>query len=72
MLMHFIAHARRMCNETLDNDCERTTYYLEEIQKFCTIERICKESELKFEELKVVRCAKAAPMLKALGLWMQQ
>ena len=71
-LMHCMAHARRMFNEALDNDIERATYVLEEMQKLYTIERISKESGLNFEELKVVRCAKSAPILKALGLWMQQ
>jgi len=71
-LIHCMAHARRMFNEALDNDHERATYVLEEMQMLYTIERISKESNLNFEELKVVRCAKAAPILKALGLWMQQ
>jgi len=71
-LIHCMAHARRMFNEALDNDYDRATYVLEEIQKLYTIERISKESNLNFEELKVVRCAKAAPILRALGLWMQQ
>lgn len=31
-----------------------------------------KEANLDFEELKAVRCMKAAPVLKGLGLWMQQ
>ena len=71
-LIHCMAHARRMFNEALDNDNERATHALEEIQKLYTIERICKESNLNFEELKVVRCKKAAPILKDLGQWMQQ
>jgi transposase len=71
-LIHCMAHARRMFNEALDNDYDRATYVLEEIQKLYTIERISKESNLNFAELKVVRCAKAAPILKSLGLWMQQ
>src|SRR6478735_868100 len=71
-LIHCMAHARRMFNEALDNDYDRATYVLEEIKKLYTIERISKESNLNFEELKVVRCAKAAPILRALELWMQQ
>jgi transposase len=71
-LIHCMAHARRMFNEALDNDYDRATYVLEEMQKLYTIERISKESNLNFAEMKVVRCAKAAPILKALGLWMQQ
>ena len=71
-LIHCMAHARRMFNEALDNDYERASYALNEIQKLYTIERISKEGNLNFEELKMVRCAKAAPILKGMWLWMQQ
>jgi len=71
-LLHCMAHARRMFNEALDNDYERASHALEEIQKLYTIERISKENNLNFEELKAVRCLKAAPVLKGLFRWMQQ
>jgi transposase len=71
-LIHCMAHARRMFNEALDNDYERASYALNEIQKLYTIERINKEANLNFEELKVVRYKKADPILKGMWLWMQQ
>ncbi|MBS1660274.1 MAG: IS66 family transposase [Bacteroidetes bacterium] len=71
-LIHCMAHARRMFNEALDNDYERAFYALCETQKLYEIERVSKEANLNFEELKVVRCMKAAPILKAIWLWMQQ
>jgi transposase len=71
-LIHCMAHARRMFNEALDNDYERAFHALCEIQKLYEIERISKEAGLNFEELKVVRSAKAAPILKGMWLWMQQ
>lgn len=71
-LIHCMAHARRMFNEALDNDFERASYALNEIQKLYTIERISKDAGLSFDELKVVRCAKSAPILKGMWLWMQQ
>jgi len=71
-LIHCMAHARRMFNEALDNDYERASYALGEIQKLYTIERISKEADLNFEELKVVRNKKADPILKGMWLWMQQ
>ena len=71
-LLHCMAHARRMFNEALDNDYERASHALEEIQKLYTIERISKENNLNFEELKAVRCLKSAPVLKGLSRWMQQ
>lgn len=71
-LIHCMAHARRMFNEALDNDYDRAYYALCEIQKLYEIERISKEASLNFEERKAVRSMKAAPILKGLGLWMQQ
>jgi transposase len=71
-LLHCMAHARRMFNEALDNDYERASHAMEEIQKLYTIECISKENNLNFEELKTVRCLKSAPVLKGLYQWMQQ
>lgn len=71
-LIHCMAHARRMFNEALDNDYERAFHALCEIQKLYEIERISKEAGLNFEELKVVRNTKAAPILQGMWLWMQQ
>lgn len=70
--VHCMAHARRMFNEALDNDHQRASYALNEIQKLYMIERISREAALNFDELKVVRCTKAAPILKGMWLWMQQ
>ena len=67
-----MAHARRMFNEALENDFERASYALNEIQKLYTIERHSKEAGLSFDELKVVRSTEAAPILKGMELWMQK
>ncbi len=71
-LIYCMAHARRMFNEALDNDYERASYALKEIQKLYNIERVCREGNANFEEIRIVRCAKAAPILKGMWLWMQQ
>lgn len=71
-LLHCMAHARRMFNEALENDAQRASYALSEIQKLYIIERICKEQELNAAEIKVVRLQKSIPILKGLGLWLQQ
>jgi transposase len=71
-LIHCMAHARRMFNEALDNDYDRAFHALCEIQKLYEIERISKEANLNFAEIKAVRSAKAAPILKGMWLWMQQ
>ena len=71
-LLHCMAHARRMFSEALDNDRSRAEYALAEIQKLYVIERIIKEQNLSFEEIKVVRQIKSVPILAALGEWMKQ
>lgn len=71
-LIHCMAHARRMFNEALENDFERASYALNEIQKLYAIERDSKQENLSFDELKVARSTKAAPILKGMALWMQQ
>ena len=71
-LLHCMAHARRKFHEALDNDEQRANYALEEIQKLYIIERICKENQLNFAELKEVRQKKSVPILRNLGLWLQQ
>lgn len=72
MLIHCMAHARRMFNDALENDHRRASYALQEIQKLYTIERICKEKGLNPAEVKAVRQLKSAPLLKELGSWLQQ
>ena len=67
-----MAHARGMFNEVLNNDYERASYALGEIQKLYTIESISKEANLNFAELQVVRSKKADPILKGMWLWMQR
>lgn len=71
-LIHCMAHARRMFSEAVDNDFERASHALNEIQKLYAIERASKQANLSFDELIVVRGAKAAPILKGMALWMQQ
>ncbi len=71
-LIHCMAHARRMFNEALDNDEARASHAMLEIQKLYTIERICKEQQLNFAGIREVRQIKAVPILRAMGLWLQQ
>jgi len=71
-LIHCMAHARRMFNDALDNDEQRATHALREIQKLYIIERICKEDQLNFEQVKEVRRLKSAGILTDLGRWLQQ
>jgi len=70
-LIHCMAHARRMFNEALDSDYERAYHALCEIQKLYEIERTGKDAGLNFDEIKVVRSIKAAPILQGMSSWMQ-
>jgi transposase len=61
-----------MFNEAFDNDYERASDALCEIQELYEIERISKEANLNFEAFKDVRSLNAAPILKGMRSWMQQ
>lgn len=71
ILMHCMAHARRMFHEALENDEARASYALEEIGKLYSIERNCKEQELSYTETSEVRGQKSIPILESLGKWMK-
>ena len=71
-LLHCMAHARRMFYDALENDQERATYALDQIQKLYTIERFCKENTLSFAEIKEVRQQKSAPILQSFLKWMKE
>jgi transposase len=71
-LLHCMAHARRMFHEAMDNDKQRASYALEQIQKLYIIERICKDERLNFAEIKEERQQKSVPILAALGNWMKE
>ena len=67
-----MAHARRMFYDALQNDHERATYALDQIQKLYTIERICKENTLNFAEIKEVRQQKSVHILLSFQNWMKE
>ena len=71
-LLHCMAHARRMFHEAMDNDSERATHALTEIQKLYHIEAMAREQGLIFDQIKEVRQQNSVPILAALGAWMKQ
>ena len=71
-LMHCMAHARRMFTDAQDNDKERSTYALTQIQQLYAIERICKEESLTFAQISQVRQQISVPLLESLGKWMRE
>lgn len=70
--LHCMAHARRMFSEAMDNDMARAEYALGEIQKLYMIERIIKEDNLSFDEVKAVRQLRSVPILTSLANWMKE
>ncbi|SFG08239.1 Transposase [Salegentibacter agarivorans] len=64
------AHARRYYEKSLDNDPERATRALKEIQKLYAIERRIKEANLSPDQIKEVRLKEALPIINELGKWM--
>jgi transposase len=72
ILMHCMAHARRMLHEALQNDEAKASYALEQIGMLYTIERICKEQKINFAETQQVRRLKSVPILESLGRWMKE
>jgi transposase len=72
ILIHCMAHARRMFNEALDNDVAVAGYALQEIQKLYAVERSCKEQNLTFDEIKLIRQQESTPILTSLGEWMKK
>ena len=71
-LMHCMAHARRMFHDALENDEQRSSYALGQIQKLYAIERMCKEESLGFAQIREVRQEKSVPVLETLGKWMKE
>ncbi len=72
ILLHCMAHARRMFYDALENDEARANYALKEIQKLYAIERTCNEQNLSVDEIKTIRQEKSIPILTALNEWMKQ
>jgi len=64
------AHARRYHERALDNDPERATHALREIQKLYAIERTIKKANLSPDQIKEVRLKEALPVINELGKWM--
>lgn len=72
VLLHCMAHARRMFNEALPNDRVRAEHVLSQMQKLYAVERKCKEENLSFEQIKSVRQIESVPVLQELGQWMKE
>lgn len=70
MLIHCMAHARRMFEKALDNDKARAEYALTKMQELYAIERECREAGNHHQDRKKQRQEKALPILEGLKDWM--
>jgi transposase len=69
-LIHCMAHARRKFDEALDNDKERASYVLTEMQKLYALEQSARDQSLSPEQLRELRGQQAVPVLENLKAWM--
>lgn len=65
-----MAHARRMFEKALDNDSQRASYALTEIQKLYAIERKAKDESLNYDQRYDLRQQEALPLLTAFNEWL--
>ena len=72
IVLHCMAHARRMFYEAKDNDKAVAEYALEQIGLLYTIERKAKEQQLDQEQTLQLRQTEALPILESLGKWMKE
>jgi len=72
IVLHCMAHARRMFFEAKDNDKPIAEYALEQIGLLYNIERKVKEQQLDAEQILHLRQREAVPVLVSLGKWMKE
>lgn len=72
IVLHCMAHARRMFYEAQANDVDRSAYALEQFAKLYAIERSIKEQQLQHEQILELRQQKAVPILQNMGKWMKE
>ena len=72
IVFNCMAHARRKFSEALPNDKLRAEHVLSEIQKLYAIERYLTDNHLTGKDKLQYRKEHALPILKDLGVWMQQ
>ena len=69
-LMHCKAHIQRYFEKALADDKVLAEYFLKEVQKLYTVERICREENYTPEQILDIRQHEAVPILSYLKQWM--
>ena len=70
ILLHCMAHARRMFFEAQSNDAERSSHALTVFQSLYAIEREIKEKTFSFEEIQTFRENRSMPILNEFKSWL--
>jgi transposase len=68
--LYCMAHSRRYFEKALDNDPQRASHFLQEVQKVYHIEQVIKERMIIGPDKVLYRKEHAVPILQALGLWL--
>lgn len=71
-LLACMAHARRKFEHAKDNDPERAKKALLLFQKLYDIERIAREKDLGFDQIKELRQKEAVPVLNEMETWLKE
>lgn len=69
---HCMAHARRKFEQALENDHDRASYVMTEIQRLYEIERRCQCEKLDNDGIVKMRKEEAVPILDALKEWLDR
>jgi len=69
---HCMAHARRKFEQALENDRERATYVMTEIQKLYAIERRARDGLMDIPAIAELRKQESIPILDALKKWLDR
>ena len=69
---HCLAHARRKFEQALENDRERATHVMTEIQKLYAIERRARDGLMNIPTIMELRTQESIPILNALKSWLDR
>jgi hypothetical protein len=71
-LLACMAHARRKFDKALENDKSRAEHALKLFQKLYEVERIARDEELDYEQIKQLRQEKSLPVLQDMEQWLNE
>ena len=70
-LIHCMAHARRMFDESLNNDRSRSEYVLSMMQQLYEVERRAREEKMNYQQRQELRQQKSVTVLEELKKWFE-